>query len=162
MNARRYRAADEESVVDFSLEAWAPVFVSMRDTVGDAVFRVLYHDWRAEQDQAVRDALSNEQNATWVATDNGTVVGFVSATVHNDALRDGKAGQILMLAVDPQHQRAGIGLHLTQIAIDWLRDEDAKIAVVETGGDPGHAPARATYERAQFTSLPIARYFQVL
>jgi ribosomal protein S18 acetylase RimI-like enzyme len=126
------------------------------------VFRTLYQDWRAEQEQAVREVLSNEQNATWLATDKGMVVGFVSATVDNDALRDGNADEILMLAVDPQHQGAGIGLHLTQIAIDWLRDEGAKVAVVETGGDPGHAPARATYERAQFTSLPIARYFQVL
>ena len=36
------------------------------------------------------------------------------------------------------------------------------IAVVETGGDPGHAPARAAYESAGFTVLPIARYFRLL
>ncbi|MET0563631.1 MAG: GNAT family N-acetyltransferase, partial [Gaiellaceae bacterium] len=36
------------------------------------------------------------------------------------------------------------------------------IAVVETGGDPGHAPARAAYEAAGFTLLPIARYFRLL
>lgn len=36
------------------------------------------------------------------------------------------------------------------------------IAVVETGGDPGHVPARRTYEAAGFTLLPIARYFQLL
>jgi hypothetical protein len=36
------------------------------------------------------------------------------------------------------------------------------IAVVETGGDPGHAPARAAYEVAGFTLLPIARYFRLL
>jgi hypothetical protein len=34
--------------------------------------------------------------------------------------------------------------------------------MVETGGDPGHGPARATYAKAQFTLMPIARYFQVL
>ena len=36
------------------------------------------------------------------------------------------------------------------------------IAVVETGGDPGHAPARALYGDEGFTVLPIARYFQLL
>jgi hypothetical protein len=36
------------------------------------------------------------------------------------------------------------------------------IAVVETGGDPGHAPARALYEASGFTHLPIARYFRLL
>jgi hypothetical protein len=36
------------------------------------------------------------------------------------------------------------------------------IAVVETGGDLGHAPARAAYRTAGFTLLPIARYFRLL
>jgi hypothetical protein len=36
------------------------------------------------------------------------------------------------------------------------------IAVVETGGDPGHAPARAAYETGGFTLLPIARSFRLL
>jgi hypothetical protein len=36
------------------------------------------------------------------------------------------------------------------------------IAVVETGGDPGHAPARELYAATGFTVLPIARYFQPL
>jgi hypothetical protein len=36
------------------------------------------------------------------------------------------------------------------------------IAVFETGGDPGHAPARALYEEVGFTLLPIAPYFRML
>jgi hypothetical protein len=36
------------------------------------------------------------------------------------------------------------------------------IAVVETGGDPGHAPARALYESAGFALLRVARYFRLL
>jgi hypothetical protein len=35
-------------------------------------------------------------------------------------------------------------------------------AVVETGGDPGHAPARAAYEAAGFALLPTARSFRRL
>jgi hypothetical protein len=36
------------------------------------------------------------------------------------------------------------------------------VAMVETGGDPGHAPARRAYEKAGFALLPIARYFKNL
>jgi hypothetical protein len=36
------------------------------------------------------------------------------------------------------------------------------IAVVETGGDPGHRPARALCGDVGFTLLPIARYFRLL
>lgn len=67
-----------------------------------------------------------------------------------------------MLAVDPDHQGSGIGLRLTEIAIQWGRDQGAELFAVESGGDPGHAPARAIYEKAQFTLMPIARYFQRL
>jgi len=37
-----------------------------------------------------------------------------------------------------------------------------KVAMVETGGDPGHAPARHVYEKAGYTLLPIARYYKNL
>jgi hypothetical protein len=33
---------------------------------------------------------------------------------------------------------------------------------VETGDDPGHAPARAAYERTGFERWPVARYFREL
>lgn len=36
------------------------------------------------------------------------------------------------------------------------------VAMVETGGDPGHAPARHTYEKVGFGLFPITRYFKKL
>jgi hypothetical protein len=43
-----------------------------------------------------------------------------------------------------------------------MREQGVKPAVVETGGDPGHAPARGVYTNAGFTALPIARFFRTL
>ena len=34
--------------------------------------------------------------------------------------------------------------------------------MIDTGGDPGHAPARQVYEKANYTLLPIVRYFKAL
>ena len=67
-----------------------------------------------------------------------------------------------MIAVDPSHQREGVGQSLTTHAIDWFRGQSITLVYVETGGDPGHAPARAMYEKAGFRLLPVARYFKVL
>ena len=36
------------------------------------------------------------------------------------------------------------------------------LAVVGTGGDPGHAPARRSYEKAGYTGLPLMRYYRPL
>jgi ribosomal protein S18 acetylase RimI-like enzyme len=67
-----------------------------------------------------------------------------------------------MLAVDPDHQGGGIGTALTEFALDRLKYAGMKVAMVETGGDPGHAAARRTYEKAGCVLLPIARYFKNL
>jgi len=71
-------------------------------------------------------------------------------------------GAIEIIGVDPDYQRRGIGARLTTFALDYLARQGMDIAVVETGGDPGHAPARTMYGETGFTLLPIARYFQLL
>jgi hypothetical protein len=43
-----------------------------------------------------------------------------------------------------------------------MKDAGMSIAMVETAGDPGHAPARHTYEKAGFELFPVARYFKTL
>ena len=89
----------------------------------------------------------------WVAEADGIAVGFVATGV-SDPGRN--MGEISMLAVDPDHQGGGIGTALTKFALERLKDAGMKVAVVETGGDPGHAAARRTYEKAGCTLLPIA------
>lgn len=73
-----------------------------------------------------------------------------------------RMGAIDIVGVDPDYQRRGISSGLTEFAKQHMRSRGMDIAVVEPGGDPGHAPARAAYETAGFTLLPIARYFQLL
>src|SRR6202012_1289334 len=107
---------------------------------------------------AVREVLTTEGVRTWVAEAGDRGGGFAAATV--DAER--KIGEIEILAVDPGDQGSGIGSALTAVATDWLRDSGMRVAMVETGADPGHAAARRVYERADYTLLEIARYFKPL
>ena len=71
-------------------------------------------------------------------------------------------GEIYMVAVDPDHQRRGIAMALIEFALDRMKDAGMTVAMVETGGDPGHAPARAAYEKMGFGLFPVARYFKKL
>jgi GNAT superfamily N-acetyltransferase len=59
-----------------------------------------------------------------------------------------------MLTVDPLVQRQGIGTALTSFAVQQLRDAGMRLAVVGTGGDPGHAPARRVYEKPASSVCP--------
>jgi GNAT superfamily N-acetyltransferase len=47
-------------------------------------------------------------------------------------------------------------------AVEQLRTEGIALAVVATGGDAGHAPARALYEHAGFTAVRQVRYYREL
>ena len=94
----------------------------------------------------------------WVADVEETAVGFVAVKLRPTE----RMGEIAMLAVDPDDQGAGIGTALTTCALDRIKDAGMPVAMVETGGDPGHAPARRTYEKAGYKVLPIARYFKTL
>lgn len=158
MTIRPYAETDAGAVVRLALRAWAPVFESIERAMDPAVYRTFYPDWRVQQQGAVEAVLAHPDQHVWVAERDGAAVGFVSVVLH----RGDRMGEIHMLAVDPDHQGEGIGSALTDFAVEWMREAGMAVAMVETGADPGHGPARRTYERAGFQVLPIARFFKKL
>ena len=156
---REFREADLPAVVEFSLRAWEPVFASLRGLLGDDIFLRLHPDWRMDQADAVRSSCTSDERDVFVALHDGTPIGFV--TVALNAFHE-RMGVIDIIGVDPLYQRRGVGTRLTEFALEHMRRRGMDIAVVETGGDPGHAPARRAYDAAGFTRLPVARYFRLL
>ena len=141
------------------MRAWTPVFASIERAFGSEIFRRLHPDWREDQRRAVEEVCASRETRVWVAEVNRVVVGFVAVKVSDTELG---MGETYMLAVDPDYQGGGIGTALTEFALDRLRDAGMTVAMVETGGDPGHASARRTYEKAGYVHVPVARYFKNL
>ena len=156
---RPFEDRDAQAVVDLSLRAWAPVFASLEQVLGSEIFKRMHPDWREDQQRAVEDVCTAQRKRVWVAEVDGTVAGFVAIELHHP---ERNMGEISMLAVDPDYQGGGIGTDLTEFALERLAEAGMKVAMVETGGDPGHAAARRTYEKAGYVLLPIARYFKNL
>jgi ribosomal protein S18 acetylase RimI-like enzyme len=155
---RPYSPNDSVSVTELSLRAWEPVFASLRVVLGSSMFDRLHPDWKIDQSNAVTAALADSNVQTWVADDDGRVVGFTSLRFDQER----QLGEIVMLAVDPSAQRSGTGLSLTLDALDQMSAAGFATAMVETGGDAGHLPARSTYAKAGFSPLPVGRYFRAL
>jgi len=153
---RPYDPEDRTRVVELSLDAWAPVFESFKKILGQDLYARVHPDWETDQAESVRDAL--DRNDTWVAVTDGTVTGFVNVVF--DA--DDRSGEIYMIAVDPGAQRQGIASRLTERALDEMRSRGLDLAIVATGGDPGHMPARRTYEQAGFTGAPQVWFAKLL
>ena len=152
-----YESRHEADVVELSLEAWKPVFASMREVVGNPMFRRLFgNDWREYQASDVRRSLS--EYLVSVAVIGDRVAGFCAVDLPDEATH----GEIYMLAVAPQFQGRGVGKTLTEHAVGQIRSAGRGLAVVNTGGDPGHAPARTLYEGAGFIPMPGVSYYMDL
>lgn len=159
MRIKPYTPQHLDAVVQLSLRAWAPVFDSLRTMLNADVYQVFYPEtWQASQQKAVEDVCAAEDTHVWVASLTSSTVGFIAVKLDAES----NIGEIYMVAVDPDSQGQGIGHSLIVFALNWMREAGMSVATVETGGDPGHAPARHNYEKAGFELLPIARYFKKL
>jgi GNAT superfamily N-acetyltransferase len=159
MQIEPYDNRQLDAVVRLSLQAWSPVFESIQKALDTEVYQHFYPDgWRASQQKAVEDVCASEDTHVWVAIDAGLVVGFVAVKLDSES----SMGEIYMFAVDPDFQSRGIGCALLEFALGWMKNAGMSVAMVETGADPGHAPARYTYEKVGFGLFPVARYFKKL
>ncbi len=155
---RPIRSDDLEAVVRLSLAAWEPVFLSFQRVLGREIYARLYPDWTTSQAAAVERVCTDRRNMAWVAEEDGVVAGFIVYELKANT----KVGEVHMLAVHPEHQNRGIGTRLNDFALDRMRESGMVMAEVGTGGDPGHAPARRSYEKAGYTALPLVRYYRAL
>src|ERR1700688_1619585 len=155
---RPFEVHDVDPIVALALRAWDPVHASMARVLGAHLNSLVYPDWAASQEEDVRRACSNPDTRVTVAVDGNTVLGFATVVIH----RSGTTGEVDMIAVDPAAPRQGVARALTEHALAQMREVGCSLAVVATGRDEGHAPARAVYESAGFTGLPLVRYYREL
>ena len=151
-----YNSKHLEEIVRLSLRAWAPVFQSIEIEMGPATYRQYYPDWRASQKEAVESVCRNENMPVWTALSHGKPVGFVAVKRHDE----GSLGEIYMVAVEPEAQGRGIASRLIDTATARMKNEGFNMCIIDTGMDPGHAPARRAYEKLGFNMWPVARFYK--
>lgn len=159
LKIRPVRGGDVEAVVRLSLAAWVPVFDSFRQILGEEIYHAIWPEWQVSQRESI-EAVCRQDSGTHVlvAEVDGLVVGFVAYELHPED----RAGEVVLLAVDPPYQNQGIGTELNRVALARMKESGIALARVETGGDPSHAPARRSYEKAGYTGLPLVRYHKKL
>jgi GNAT superfamily N-acetyltransferase len=148
-----------DAVVELAVRAWTPVFPLMREDVADYVYDAFYPEgWEFRQRKDVEAICRDDATDVWVALVHEELAGFVGLKAHDED----SMGEVHIIAVDPAFQRQGVGRALLDFSFEWMRSRGLAMAMVETGGDRGHAPSRATYESAGFDRYPVARYFRRL
>lgn len=132
MQIQAYKPHHLEAVIGLSLRAWTPVFDALQSLMNADVYRSFYPN-------------------QWQVSQQKSVEGACTAEDTH-----------VWVAVDPDFQGHGIGSALIEFALAQMKDAGMILAMVETAGDPVHAPARHTYEKAGFELFPVARYYKVL
>jgi len=154
-----YSTEHRQALLDLSVRAWAPVFPLTRRTVPAFVYDSFYpNGWQARQTADMATVLDEEPDNVDMALDGTVVAGWVCTRLHPEDCM----GEVYVLAVEPGHQRRGVGAALLDHAFARARKAGMRMMMVETGDDPGHAPARAVYESIGFERWPVARYFKEL
>jgi ribosomal protein S18 acetylase RimI-like enzyme len=156
---RPFDIDDLPSILALSLLAWEPIFAEWQRLLGPDLFPLaIYSDWRKGQTAVVEKICTDPNITTWVADVQGKAVGFISYEMNAST----RIGEVQLLAVHPDCQNSGLGTELNRFALQKLKEAGMKLAVLGTGGDEGHAPARRSYEKAGYTGLPLVRYYQAL
>lgn len=159
MTIRPYRPADLSAILDLSVLAWEPVFTAWQRILGPSLYPVaISPDWQKTQKEGVEKACMDPKIITWVAEVEEKVIGFIAYELNQTT----QTGEVMLLAVHPDYQNGGIGTELNRLALQKFKEAGMKLAVVGTGGDEGHAPARRSYEKAGYTGLPLVRYYKEL
>jgi GNAT superfamily N-acetyltransferase len=127
--------------------AFAPVFASFRSMLGAEIYELAQRRDDEAQEGLLASLLPAESGfKLFVAEAREIVVGFVSIRLNHETT----VGEVGLNAVDPAHGGKGFGTALYDFAVTQLKEGGMKVAMVGTGGDPSHAPARRAYRKAGF------------
>jgi len=96
----RLADGDIETVVAFSVAAWAPVFASLKTELGSEIFGATFPDWRSSQAAGVEAVCTAPGKDVWVAVAEDRPVGFTLC-----ALIDVQGEDLALGAVDHVRQQ---------------------------------------------------------
>ena len=156
MVIRNYQPEDKKAILELTLRSWKPVFEGLKSSMSPEIYEIFVPDWIAQQTQSVNLICDSADIEVIIAEKDNTILGFSSIKSHAEDL----LGEIYMIGVDPDYQKAGIGSALIRASEKIIKGNGFSLVMVETGGDPGHAPARRAYETMGFEMWPVARYLK--
>lgn len=97
--------------------------------------------------------ISFRSAATWVAEDNGSIVGFLVAN-----WEPGRVGHIITIDIMKHARRQGTGARLMKVAEEWASKARLRIIYLETAED--NLAAHLFYEALGYRKLEkVERYY---
>lgn len=118
LTIREARPADADALAELHVRAWRSAY---RGQLSDAYLDGLVAEDRAEQWRATL-ADPRETWRTWLAEDDGSVVGWATTGPTEDADADERTAEVYAIYLDPERVGTGAGRMLFEHALDDLRE----------------------------------------
>lgn len=155
VSIRKMEPEDLERVLEIAVAAWEPIYSGYRQQLGDEIFEAFYSGFPERKRKNTQNDI--QEGNCLVALVDRQVVGFVAYSIEE------KTGEIKSNAVAPACSCRGIGSMLQNRVLEEMRMAGCQFAIVVTGLDDAHAPARRSYQKNGFEkNLPSVKYFQKL
>ena len=154
-SVREARPGDVPAIAAVQARAWRAAYDGLLDagTLAGLTSEALAGPWR---DAVARPP--SPRHAVLVALADDLVVGFAAAAPSEDADAGADDGEVVALAVDPAHQRAGHGSRLLAAAADHLRGAGLRSVAAWTPAADG--PRRAFLASAGLREDGATRAYQ--
>ncbi|MCK4566165.1 MAG: GNAT family N-acetyltransferase [Candidatus Thorarchaeota archaeon] len=152
-----FQKIDEITVICYKAihESW----IAMQGESVSEVFRTPDMTWEERKTKQNHDLFAEHPEWVWVLEQNSDIIGFVTFKIDSEK----GFGLIENNGVFPQHAGRGLGKFMYRHVLDYFRKQGLKVAMVETGLDDPHIPARKAYKAVGFDrSAPIVLYWQDL
>lgn len=153
---------DFHSIDEITIICYTAIHESWVELQSQSVYEALRDPnatWQERKTKQNHDLFDTHPERVWVLEKNSDIIGFVTFKID---LEKG-FGLIENNGVLPQHAGQGLGKFMYRYVLDYFRKQGLKVAIVETGLDDPHIPARKAYEGVGFDkSAPIVLYWQDL
>ena len=140
--------------------ALEPVFESFRNIVGEAISPLVFATVEPDQAVHLNDLGKPDRDGKLFGVQIGEeVVRFMAVSLDKAK----KIGEVGLNAVHQSHAGQGLGTRLNSFAISFMRNAGVCLAIMGTGGDPSHTPARRINEKAGFeAAIPLVWLYKLL
>jgi N-acetylglutamate synthase-like GNAT family acetyltransferase len=148
------------------------------DRITAICYKAIHESWVALQSEEIYNTLRNPtvswedrkaaQNHerfeehpewVWVLENDGGIYGYVTFKINDERT----LGIIENNGILPEYAGKGWGKYMYRHVLQYLREHDVRVAMVETDLDDSHIPARKAYEGVGFDRhTPIVLYWQDL
>jgi ribosomal protein S18 acetylase RimI-like enzyme len=145
---RLFRSEDTDRIKDLNISGWSGEITS-HQLLEERHGRIDDRPWQQHITDAVMHHLSLPDVTTFVAEQDGRVIGFAAGQIKSDGSTE--VGTVSYNVVDPAYRGNGIGTILVRQVIQHLRQNGARVLNVWT--QEADVPACRMYEKLGFKQL---------